>query len=199
MNQKQQTINSYNKSAKLFVQKFEKIGPRITDIERTFNLCHHNNPFVVEIGCGPGRDAQEILKRTNKYLGIDLSRKFIQIAKKKVPQARFILADMESFNYPTGIDIVFAFASLLHTNERKFKRILDHVYTCLNPNGLVYISLKYRTRRKQGLEVDGFGKRLFYYYNLNDIKDIIGKHYQIIEKSIYLRRVKWIELILQKN
>ena len=86
---------------------------RVSDIDETFNLFSKSNPSVLEIGCGNGRDAAEICKRTNKYLGLDIAEKFIEIARQKVPQGRFEIADVETYDFPQNLDIVFAFASPL--------------------------------------------------------------------------------------
>ena len=70
---KHQTIDTYNKTARAHSQKFEDYGAREDDVERAFSYINRQNPKVVEIGCGDGRDAVEILKRTNDYVGVDLS------------------------------------------------------------------------------------------------------------------------------
>jgi predicted TPR repeat methyltransferase len=83
------TIDTYNKTAKIHSDKFTKYGARIDDIERAFSCIKKSNPKVVEIGCGDGRDAEEIIKRTNDYLGIDLSEELIKIAQKKSSWGKF--------------------------------------------------------------------------------------------------------------
>ena len=46
-------------------QKFDELESYV-DLEETFNLVGKKNPKVLEIGCGNGRDAREIIKRTKK-------------------------------------------------------------------------------------------------------------------------------------
>ena len=69
MDKKTQTINTYDNSAEALAKKFDERGARILDIEETLSFIKTDNPHVFEIGCGNGRDALEILKRTNNYLG----------------------------------------------------------------------------------------------------------------------------------
>ena len=89
MNKKLQTIETYNKSAKQLADKFDSLGTYAVDIEEVFDLVKKANPKVLEIGCANGRDALEILKRTNDYIGIDIAEQLIDIARRKIPRAKF--------------------------------------------------------------------------------------------------------------
>jgi len=130
------TIDTYNKTSKVHSTKFKKYGPRVADIEKAFSYVGKPNPKVLELGCGDGRDTKEILKRTNDYLGIDLSKELIKIAKKETPKARFILVDFEKINFMSGIDIVFAFAALLHSDKESVRDILAKAAKSLNKSGI---------------------------------------------------------------
>lgn len=68
MDNKQQTIDTYNATAERMAEKFNTIGARANDIKQTFEYIQKTSPRVVEIGCGNGRDATEILKYTSDYL-----------------------------------------------------------------------------------------------------------------------------------
>src|SRR3989338_82716 len=132
MDKKIQTIDTYNKSAQALEKKFDDLGARIFDIEEVFKLLDKVNNKVVEIGCGNGRDAEEIIKRTNDYVGIDISTELIKLAQKKVPKGKFLVADVTSFEFPEKIDIVFAFASLIHVNKEDLINVLDKIHKSFN-------------------------------------------------------------------
>lgn len=87
MDKKIQTTNTYNQSAQSLAEKFDKQGSRISDIEETLSALkdHDGEIRVLEIGCGNGRDAAQIIKRVDYYLGVDISENMIAIARKKVP------------------------------------------------------------------------------------------------------------------
>ena len=68
MKKKQQTIETYNATAENMAKKFSDIGTRVEDIIQVFSYIQKDIPKVVEIGCGNGRDASEILKHTPNYL-----------------------------------------------------------------------------------------------------------------------------------
>lgn len=135
-NPRQETIDTYNRSAKELSKYFNGIGSRIKDIKLAFGLAGNpKNARVVEIGCGDGRDAKEIVKRAEWYEGFDISEELIKIARQAVPQAHFKVADAANYTFPAYLDVVFAFASLLHLNKTEVRAILDRVHKALNPGG----------------------------------------------------------------
>ncbi len=143
MDNKTQTIDTYNESAQSLAEKFDSLGARVDDINGTFVLIQKDNPMVLEIGCGNARDAEEVLKHTNNYLGVDVSAKLIELAKQKVPNGHFIIADAEEYILPTDLDIVFAFASLIHVPKESLQKICKAILASLNQGGAFRLSLKY--------------------------------------------------------
>ncbi|MDE2018969.1 MAG: class I SAM-dependent methyltransferase [Patescibacteria group bacterium] len=196
--EKSQTVDAYNNSAHQLAAKFDEIGVRISDIRETFQLVDKINPKILEIGCGNGRDTEEIIKETNDYLGIDISEGMIALAKRKVPNGRFEVADIENFFFPDGLDIIFAFASLLHVPKESLKEILAHSYAALNEGGAMRISLKHKDNYEKILKEDKFGKRMFYFYSQKDIEELAGKFIIVKNGLQELRGVQWLEVLLRK-
>lgn len=194
------TVDTYNKSAPALAQYFQGIGSRIFDIDKAFELIGDKvNPTIVEIGCGDGRDAKEIIRRTPNYVGFDISEGMIKIANEYVPGARFEVADAVSFNYPKNTDIVFAFASLLHLDKNEVRQVLDKVHYSLNKGGVFYISLKYMSEYSQGIKKDQYGERLFYFYNPSLIKELAGSKYEpVFENLQTIGKTDWFEIALKK-
>lgn len=198
MDKKIETVATYDKSAKALAAKFDSLGARIADITETFDLVKKANSRVFEIGCGNGRDAAEILKRTNDYLGIDISEELIKLAKEKVPQGRFEVADIVSFALPQNLDIVFALASLIHLNKEDFEATLGKIFAALNPSGVARISLKYSESYQEVTKEDEFGTRTYYHYSDQDIVKL-AKGFLVLKNELNdLRGQKWLEILLQK-
>ncbi len=191
-------VRIYNENALAMAEKFDAIGVRLADIEETLALVK-SNPKVLEIGCGNGRDAFEICKRTNDYFGIDASEKLIELARKKVPQARFEVADVEQYAFPKGLDIVFSFASLVHTPRDISGKIFNQIFEALNPGGVFRLSLKSSDRYAEVSKEDEFGIRTYYLYTEQDIKDL-GKRFEIVKmQTCELRGQAWLEALFQKT
>jgi len=198
MDKKQQIIESYNKSAKALATRFNDIGARVDDIKRGFSYINKKNPKVLEIGCSNGREAKEIVKHTSNYLGIDISEKLIEIARKENPDGKFEVADIENYIFPKGIDIIFAFASLLHSDENKIKKILDLAGEALNKEGIFYLSLKYGDYQELTKE-DEFGTRTYYFYTPELIKELVSDKYKSIYEDVQdFKGQKWFTIVLRK-
>jgi len=198
MNKKEITIETYNNAPEEYALKFNNLN-RDKDIEEVFELCKVKDPKVFEIGCGNGRDAKKILEYTDNYLGLDMSEKFLELAKEQNLGAEFVWGDIENFEVPKNLDIVFAFASLLHSPREEFQKIIDKVYDSLNLGGLVRISLKYSKSYEEFEKVESTGVRYFYLYSKEDIKELC-KGFKILKLKVNnLLGNDWLEVLLQKE
>ncbi len=199
MDAKQATIDTYNQQAQALAQKFDALGARTREIDEVLDIFRKENPFVLEIGCGNGRDALEICKRTDQYLGTDISHALISLAREKVPAASFEEADVETYSLPPNIDIVFAFASLIHVDKESLAKILKRIFAALSSDGLVYLSMKSADVYCKKLQTDQFGTRIFYLYSLQDILDLASDFLVLKTESSEKGGQSWIEVLLQKH
>lgn len=199
MDSKQVTVDTYNQAASQMADKFRGIGARIEDIGRVFSFFDKANPSVLEIGCGDGRDAKEIIKHTNRYLGIDVSASMIALARTHIPETLFEVTDVETYPFPAGLDIIFSFASLLHSDKDAVADIIHRAHSSLNEGGIFFISLK-RDDYQSKVKEDEFGTRTFYFYQPSDIKEMIGDKYEVVfEDEQSFQNQDWFTLILQKQ
>lgn len=199
MDKKIQTINTYNNSAQSLAKKFDSLGARTIDIKETLELVKIINPRVLEIGCGNGRDAEEIVKFTNNYTGIDISEKLIELSHQKVPKGNFEVADIENYKFGEELDVIFAFASLIHVPREGLQKILADAHLVLNDNGVIRLSMKYADNYKEIIKEDEFGIRTYYLYSKNDIEKLTNGFVILKNELNDLRGQKWLEIILQKK
>jgi len=199
MDNKTQTINTYNNSAQSLAKKFDSLGARTNDIKETLELVKIVTPHVLEIGCGNGRDAEEIVKFTDNYLGIDISEKLVELSRQKVSKGSFEVADIENYKFPKGLDVIFAFASLIHVPRESLQKILTDAYLALNDNGVMRLSMKYSDDYRETTKEDEFGIRTYYLYSKNDIEDLAVGFIVFRNELNDLRGQKWLEIILQKK
>jgi len=199
MNKKTQTINTYNNSAQALAKKFGKLGACTDDIRETFRLIKKTNPRVLEIGCCDGRDAEEITKYTNDYLGIDISEKMIELAHQKLPTANFQVADIEEYIFPKELDIIFAFASLIHTPKEELRRILSDALPTLNNNGIIRLSMKYADTYTEITKEDEFGVRTYYLYSREDLQGLTDGFVVIKNELSNSLGQLWLQIILKKT
>lgn len=194
------TIETYNRSARKLAEYFRSMGPRVKDIELALELA--GNPpeaRVVEIGCGAGRDAAEIVKRVRHYLGFDPSTKMIELARQAAPEADFQLANSLTFGFPPDLDVVYAFASLLHIDKADLSIVLQKLGRAVRPGGIVLVSLKEKNEYSAELRQDDFGQRIFYYYTVELVTELAEDFEAVYEDHQTIGSTNWFTLALRRK
>jgi SAM-dependent methyltransferase len=199
MDWQQKTTQVYDDSAEELAAYFSGIGSRVDDIERAISLAGTADR-VVEIGCGDGRDASEIIKRVSWYEGFDPSKGLLDIARRHEPETSFVQADASSYAYPDNLDIVFAFASLLHVDRTELPSVFARVAQALRQGGIFYVSLKNRPEYAEEVKKDQYGERMFYYYNPHLIEELMGKDFTTVYVNEYsVGETDWFTMVLRRN
>lgn len=76
---------------------------------------------VLEVGCGTGRVYEQLVPRlipNERYTGVDVSGKMLEIGRRKFPQARFLLGDGYGLQFPDrSFDVTLSFEVLGHVPE----------------------------------------------------------------------------------
>lgn len=91
---------------------------------------------VIDIGCGPGINSA--LFRDKRYLGIDLSKKYIDFANKH-RTGDFRVADATSFKTDEKFDLVFMNSLMHHIDDAGTERLLGSCEKFLNEDGEIRI------------------------------------------------------------
>ncbi len=196
---RQKTVDTYNRSAKELAQYFRGIGPRSSYIELAIALSGAKSPRVVEIGCGDGRDAREILKHTPHYIAFDPAQAAIAFARENAPNGIFQIADAVNFEYPEEQDIVFAFASILHLDLDELAVVFSKVHACLKQDGIFYISTKFGKSYRADIKHDQYGERMFHYYNPEMIEQIADDRFGVVASwRETIGHTDWFDMALQK-
>ena len=97
--------------------------------------------LAVDLGCGPGNSTELIAARfpQAELLGLDSSPAMLDAARKRLPQARFELADAATFTLPRPADLIFANAVLQWVPDHAalFPRLLS----LLAPGGVLAVQM----------------------------------------------------------
>lgn len=100
---------------------------------------------VLELGCGQGLPTTKLLAERFDILGVDISARQLEIARREVPGATYLHADMASLDFPPErFDGVVAFFSLIHVPRDEHAGLLARIAGWLRPGGLLVASLGYR-------------------------------------------------------
>ena len=192
-------VQTYDSSARKLAEYFKGIGSRTMDVE-LIQAFLDPKPNIVEVGCGDGRDSVELAKIAGSFTAFDISEGMIEIAQERMPDGDFEVADMESYDFPQGTDAVVGFASFLHVPKEAFTDIAQKVHAALNDGGLLYVSVKKRDSYQGEVKVDDFGERLFYFYDLPTLREVVGDQFEelyIDEQKI--GNTEWYSVLWRKQ
>ena len=92
---------------------------------------------ALDLGCGTGRHTTtELVTAGLQVTGIDLSARSIEAARREVPGARFLIADMATLAFPAeSFDLVTAFYSIIHVPKEEHGRLLRRIARWLRSGG----------------------------------------------------------------
>ena len=94
------------------------------------------NSRILELGCGDGLPIAQNLSTHYRYTGIDISPVQIQNAKRNVPHATFLTADMTEITYADdSFNCIIALYSIIHVPIDEQETLLRRIYDWLRPNG----------------------------------------------------------------
>jgi predicted TPR repeat methyltransferase len=116
------------------------VGPRDSIGQLLQRLIIRYNPGatnLLELGCGSGSMLAMLSKRY-KCVGIDNSRRMLQLAKLKAPSARLLHADITRFSLSDRFDaIVCPFDTINHVASfAKWKQVFKRAHSHLNSGGV---------------------------------------------------------------
>lgn len=111
------------------------------------NLSKINNPSVLELGCGGGRNTRFLSENTNKLTAIDGSKSCIaktnSLIKNCGLNADVILSDVRYFDYKYNtFDAVIDVSTLQHITMSELKTLIPKIYLSLKDNGYFFSIFK---------------------------------------------------------
>jgi SAM-dependent methyltransferase len=97
---------------------------------------------VLELGCGAGIPMTAALADRRTVTGVDISATQLAMARRNVPGAAFIHADMTTLAFgPASFDAVVAFYALTHVPRDEGAELIERVRGWLRPGGLFLASM----------------------------------------------------------
>ena len=174
------TVQSYDHIAGKYAAKwFDK--PVMEPHLNRFIPLVQDRGWVVDVGCGPGRDLAYLLKHGVPTIGIDLSMNMLVEALRMVPEGAYILADCRQLPFRTdSLAGIWACASLLHLPRSDFALALSEFARVLY-RGHLFLGLKEGDGEQWTRGTDG-SDRFFTYYRPSEIESALGRAgFELIE------------------
>jgi ubiquinone/menaquinone biosynthesis C-methylase UbiE len=180
MDYKQTTKEAYDEHAEAF-EKATRICSDFLEPKMQFFINCLSGKKVLDLGCGPGRDALQFKQRGINSVCIDISPEMIRLCKQKGLDA--YVMDIENMTFAdNSFDGVWAVTSLLHFPKSSLDGLLVKVKRVLRQEGLFFISMKegasegfLRSAKYPG------AKRFFALYHNSELRAALTKHFYIID------------------
>ena len=94
---------------------------------------------VLELGCGAGVPVTRWLARRFSVTGVDVSVRQLDLARRHVPAASFVNADMTGLTFGSeSFDTVVAFHSIIHVPRAEHPALLGKIHRWLRPGGAFF-------------------------------------------------------------
>ena len=194
------TIDYYNKNAKTFFD--ETMEGDFDELYSKFLKYVPENGYILDYGCGSGRDSKAFIERGYRVKAIDGSQEICNLASEFINQ-KVECMRFDELNDKEEYDAIWACASIIHVKQEELPIILNKMYDALKDNGVMFISFKTET----GFEVkEG---RYFNYVTKEIMEKIISetlptaKIIDCFETPPLTKRVNigviWCDFIIQKN
>lgn len=200
----QSTVEAYNKIAGEFHSRNN--APLYEELYALFASHIKSGDHILDIGCGTGRDAEELVKLGLEYTGIDASEGMLAIARGRVKAGRFILGNFYKLNFPDNtFDGFWAAASFLHAPKTDMPILLQEAKRVTKSNGIGFISLKQKTLMDEGYikETKAGGiERYFAFYTKEEFKNILEKYaFEILSTRIKIEKdgTNWLCSIVKSK
>ncbi|ELZ87752.1 methytransferase [Haloferax elongans ATCC BAA-1513] len=98
------------------------------------------NPLVVDVGCGDG--ARTLANLPSGSVGLDFSRRGLDLARDTVPDARLVQADMCSLPFrDASVDAISAYHAVFHVPRESHPAVYREFTRVLKPGGMLLMTL----------------------------------------------------------
>lgn len=193
-----QTIEYYNENAKQFVETTANV--EFHHMQNHFLEKLQDGAYILDFGCGSGRDTKYFLEQGYNVDAIDGSEELCRMVSKlagiQVKHMYFQeLSEVEKY------DGIWACSSILHLNHDDLEDVIKKMAVAVKLNGIIYISFKY------GIFSGVRNGRFFTDMTENTFNELLQKipgleiEEQWITSDVRVGRgeEKWLNLILRKN
>ena len=182
------TLDTYNKSARQYQDKFMNLDLYNDGYDRFCTLLGKDNASVLDIACGPGNITRYVLSVHPHYqmMGIDLAPHMIELAAINNPSAYFAVMDCRDISSieKTFNGILCGFC-MPYLSEDECDRLIGDMHGLLHSNGVIYFSAMEGDSSRSGFETTSFSgeNKVFIHYHLAAflLKSLEKHHFMLID------------------
>ena len=192
------TLEYYNKNADNFAKT--TIDVNFYETQKHFQELLPEHGYILDFGCGSGRDTKYFLEQGFYVDATDGSEKMCHIASNYTGiQVRRLL--FEELDENKKYDGIWACASILHLPKKQLREVLKNMYAALKSKGWIYTSFKYGEfeGERNGRYFTDFTTDAFkdFIHDMHGLK--IEEHWITGDVRPGRGEEKWLNLLLQKK
>lgn len=170
------TIKAYDKNQNEFIKRTDLKNKIPYHAIKKMMKYLPKESILLDAGCAYGRDANIFSNNNYKVIGIDLSQKLLNEAKKRYKNIKFLKMDVRELKFPDQyFDGVWCNAVLFHLNNEDIKLALKEFYRVLKQDGILYTSYKKGIGSEEKLAFKTNYIRFFNYQTQESIEKLIKK------------------------
>lgn len=182
---KQQLISAYDRHA-AERDASPKQSWKISERESFLQMIDaHNARNLLEIGSGPGHDAQFFRNHGLDTTCVDLSPQMIHFCRQKGLNAHIM--DFSHLTFPDNtFDAVWALNCLLHVPKAELDNVLREIQRVLKPDGLFYMGV-YGRHNSEGIWGNDHyePKRFFSFFDKDTLDHVLSDFFTIHSFRIF--------------
>ena len=154
--------------------------------------------YLLDAGCGCGRDTKYFLSLGYQVTAIDASQAMVEISSELTGQKTLHL-DFRDLSFKDTFDGIWSFASLLHISKSKIDEVVYRFAQALKNDGTWYMSFK------EGEGEQFHNGRLFNNYTRSSLKELLMRNNMLEIIDIWCssdcvgRDQKWVNALVRKQ
>lgn len=134
------TLDYYNTNAEEFVQGTVSVD--FSEMQNRFLERLPSGAFILDFGCGSGRDTKFFLSKGFQVEATDGSEELCKIASEYTGiQVKHLY--FQELDEKEKYDAIWACSSILHLSMAELKKVFKKMVIALKKNGIIYTSFKY--------------------------------------------------------
>ncbi|MDE0005246.1 MAG: class I SAM-dependent methyltransferase [Rhodospirillaceae bacterium] len=131
------------------------------ELERLLDVLPEH-PRVLEVGCGAGYPVGALLASRGAYIGVDISRRQLELARRTLPDTCLIEGDVAELEFRDDVfDAIVSLYTLFHLPRDEHADVLGRFLRWLRPGGYLFITVA-RTGHPGYTETDFFGVTMYW-------------------------------------
>jgi cyclopropane fatty-acyl-phospholipid synthase-like methyltransferase len=160
-----------------------KEWPRMRWLERLLSKTREGSR-VLDVGCGNGVPAPRAIAERFEATGIDISAAQVEQARRNVPEAEFLHADLMKVDFDVPFAAISAFYLIEHVPRERHGAIFERFHRWLEPGGHLLFTIE--PFDEPGIVGDWLGKPMFFSQHTAEktLELVIAAGFQVIESDV---------------